>query len=81
MESTSRCPRLRVEHVTDSSPQESSPCPLSSSRSTSIERPQTRRAMLASTFAGLQRFKQSWISIMILKAGVGMSQVSLDPSS
>lgn len=41
------------------------------------ERQQTRRALVASAVDSIQRFKQSWLSIMILKAGIGLGQVSL----
>jgi len=36
---------------------------------------ETRRALVSSVLDSIQRFKQSWISIMILKAGVGLGQV------
>lgn len=38
---------------------------------------QTRRDLVASAVDSVRRFKQSWISIMILKAGIGLGQVSL----
>jgi hypothetical protein len=37
---------------------------------------ETRRDMIKSAVAGMQRFKQSWYSVMILKAGIGLGQVS-----
>jgi hypothetical protein len=41
------------------------------------DEPQTRRALVGNAMAGLQRFKQSWKSVMLLKAGVGLGQVRL----
>lgn len=35
-----------------------------------------RRALVRSAMDGLNRFKQSWISVMLLKAGIGLGQVS-----
>ena len=40
-------------------------------------RPPSRRAMVASAVSGMQRFKQSWVNIMVLKGGIGLSQVRL----
>lgn len=36
----------------------------------------TRRALITSAVDSIQRFKQGWKSIMFLKAGVGLGQVS-----
>ena len=38
---------------------------------------QTRRVLVTAAVSSIQRFKQSWISIMVLKAGVGLGQVCL----
>ena len=35
----------------------------------------SRGAMVASAVSGLQRFKQSWLNIMVLKGGIGLGQV------
>jgi hypothetical protein len=37
---------------------------------------ETRRAMVSSAMKGITRFKQSWISAVILKGGIGLGQVS-----
>jgi hypothetical protein len=42
------------------------------------EAPPTRRALVAVAVGGINRFKQSWVSIMILKASIGLGQVSLN---
>lgn len=42
------------------------------------DEPETRGARVRYAMDGLQRFKQSWKSVMLLKAGVGLGQVSLD---
>lgn len=42
---------------------------------TQDDEPQTRQALVRKAMAGLQRFKQSWKSVMLLKAGVGLGQV------
>jgi hypothetical protein len=34
-----------------------------------------RRALISSAMDGMNRFKQSWISVMLLKAGIGLGQV------
>jgi hypothetical protein len=39
--------------------------------------PASRRASVASAIGSIQKFKESWMSIMFLKAGVGLGQVSL----
>jgi hypothetical protein len=39
--------------------------------------PPTRRALVQSAVAGIQRFKQSWISVVILKGGMAMGQVGI----
>jgi len=36
---------------------------------------QTRRAMIASAMGGIDRFKKSWISVMLLKSTIGLGQV------
>jgi hypothetical protein len=38
--------------------------------------PASRRASVASAIGSIQKFKESWMSIMFLKAGVGLGQVS-----
>lgn len=42
------------------------------------EAPPTRGALVAVAVGGINRFKQSWVSIMILKASIGLGQVSLN---
>lgn len=42
-----------------------------------VELHQSRGALVRNAMDGLQRFKQSWKSVMLLKAGVGLSQVRL----
>lgn len=37
---------------------------------------ETRRALISRALAGIQRFKQSWVSVMVLKATIGLGQVS-----
>ena len=37
--------------------------------------PASRRASVASAIGSIQKFKESWMSIMFLKAGVGLGQV------
>jgi hypothetical protein len=39
--------------------------------------PASRRASVASAIGSIQKFKESWMSIMFLKAGVGLGQVRL----
>jgi hypothetical protein len=41
--------------------------------------PASRRASVASAIGSIQKFKESWMSIMVLKAGVGLGQVCLFP--
>jgi hypothetical protein len=41
--------------------------------------PASRRASVASAIGSIQKFKESWMSIMVLKAGVGLGQVCLVP--
>lgn len=36
----------------------------------------SRRASIASAVGSIQKFKESWISVMFLKATVGLGQVS-----
>lgn len=36
----------------------------------------SRRASIASAVSSIQKFKESWMSIMFLKASVGLGQVS-----
>ena len=36
-----------------------------------------RRALIRSAMDGMNRFKQSWVSVMLLKAGIGLGQVCL----
>ena len=40
------------------------------------DEPETRGARVRYAMDGLQRFKQSWYSVMVLKAGIGFDQVS-----
>lgn len=42
------------------------------------EAPLTRQALVRYAVDGLQRFKQSWKSVMLLKAGIGLGQVRTD---
>ncbi|WWD19637.1 hypothetical protein CI109_104099 [Kwoniella shandongensis] len=49
---------------------------VSSERRASATASMGRRASVRSAMAGMQRFKQSWISIMILKGGIGLGQVA-----
>ena len=37
---------------------------------------QGRRALVRSAMDGMNRFKQSWVSVMLIKAGIGLGQVS-----
>jgi len=37
---------------------------------------QTRRALIASAVGGIDRFKKSWMSVMLLKLTIGLGQVS-----
>ncbi|ORX40579.1 hypothetical protein BD324DRAFT_647504 [Kockovaella imperatae] len=59
------------------SPHNSPARPAMSGSATTETEPQaqSRRAMVAAAVSGLQRFKQSWLSIMLLKGGIGLGQV------
>lgn len=41
----------------------------------------TRRAMVGSAMAGIDRFKKSWMSVMVLKSSIGLGQVGIHPDS
>ncbi|KAL7418418.1 hypothetical protein Q5752_006876 [Cryptotrichosporon argae] len=56
-----------------------SPSPLRDAPETPVaggrESGAQRRALARSALAGLQRFKQSWVSVMLLKSSIGLGQV------
>lgn len=43
--------------------------------------PASRRASVASAIGSIQKFKESWMSVMVLKASIGLGQVSQRVSS